>query len=424
MRVKLVLVAAIGLAGIGYVAFRSLSVGDAAPDPHAHQTAQPGLPVTATKVAVKPMPVEIATVARVQPIANVAIQPRIDGVITSVAVEEGQDVQAGDLLFTLDDRALQAALKQAQANLAKDQALLENARRNADRLVPLAAKNFTSVQNLDQAKTDVATYEATTLADQAQVQADQVQLSYTRITAPIAGRLGAINFKLGNSVRQADVASLVTINQIHPIYVTFSVQQDDLNHLRAAMAKGPVGVTATFGKTRALVGTAAAAQAVATVDPADDPANGGAIRANRQEQGVVAFIDNTIDTASNTVIVKARFDNPRDRLWPGQFVNVVMTLSTEPQAVVIPNEALQISQQGSYVWLIKSDNTVATQSVKVDRRVGDELVIGAGLKGGEMVVTEGQMRLDTGAKVEIEKPSTSKPATGDSANDPAPGVNP
>jgi|APAra7269097559_1048567.scaffolds.fasta_scaffold07921_1 multidrug efflux system membrane fusion protein len=423
MRIKLVLIAAIGLAGIGYVAFRSLSVGDAAPDPHAHQTAQPGLPVTATKVAVKPMPIEIATVARVQPMASVAIQPRIDGVITSVAVQEGQDVQAGDLLFTLDDRALQAALKQAQANLAKDQALLDNAKRNVDRLVPLAAKNFTSVQSLDQAKTDVATYDATTLADQAQVQADQVQLSYTRITAPIAGRLGAINFKLGNSVRQADATSLVTINQIHPIYVTFSVQQDDLNHLRAAMAKGPVAVTATFGKTRALVGTAAAAQAVATVDPADDPANGGTIRANRQEQGVVAFIDNTIDTASNTVIVKARFDNPRDRLWPGQFVNVVMTLSTEPQAIVIPNEALQISQQGSYVWLIKADNTVTTQSVKVDRRVGDELVISDGLKGGEMVVTEGQMRLDTGAKVEIEKRSD-KPATDGSANGAAPGVSP
>ncbi|HVI89709.1 MAG TPA: efflux RND transporter periplasmic adaptor subunit [Dongiaceae bacterium] len=423
MRFKLVLIAAIGLAGIGYVAFRSLSIGDAAPDPHAHQATQPGLPVTAVTVAVKPMPIEIATVARVQPMASVAIQPRLDGVITSVAVAEGQDVQASDLLFTLDDRALQAALKQAQANLAKDQALLENAKRNADRLVSLAAKNFTSAQSFDQAKTDVATFEATTLADQAQVQADQVQLSYTRITAPIAGRLGTINFKLGNSVRQADSTSLVTINQIHPIYVAFAIQQDDLNHLRAAMAKGPVKVTATFGKTRALVGTAAAAQSVATVDPADDPANAGTIRANRQEEGVVAFIDNTIDTASNTVIVKARFDNPRDRLWPGQFVNVVMTLSTDPRAVVIPNEALQISQQGTYVWLIKSDNTVATQSVKVDRRVGDELVISDGLKGGETVVTEGQMRLDTGAKVEIEKPQA-KPASGNAPGGDAAGVAP
>ena len=226
MRLKILVIAGIGLVGIGYLALRSLSIGDAAPDPRPAAQAPAGLPVFAATVAVKPMPVEIATVARVQPIASVAIQPRIDGVITSVAVEEGQDVKAGDLLFTLDDRALQAALKQAQANLAKDQASLDNARRNVDRLVPLAAKNYTSVQSLDQAKTDVATFEATVLADQAQVQADQVQLSYTRITAPIAGRLGAIAFKLGNTVHQADSTSLVTINQLHPIYVAFAIQQD------------------------------------------------------------------------------------------------------------------------------------------------------------------------------------------------------
>ena len=412
MRLKILVIAGIGLVGIGYLALRSLSIGDAAPDPRPAAQAPAGLPVFAATVAVKPMPVEIATVARVQPIASVAIQPRIDGVITSVAVEEGQDVKAGDLLFTLDDRALQAALKQAQANLAKDQASLDNARRNVDRLVPLAAKNYTSVQSLDQAKTDVATFEATVLADQAQVQADQVQLSYTRITAPIAGRLGAIAFKLGNTVHQADSTSLVTINQLHPIYVAFAIQQDNLNHLKAAMEAGPVAVTATFGKTRAMVGTAAAAAAVSTVDPDDDPANAGAIRTNRLEQGTVAFIDNTIDTASNTVMVKARFDNPRDRLWPGQFVNVVMTLRTEPKAVVIPNQALQISQQGNYVWLVKDDHTVIMRPVKIDRRIGNELVIAQGLTGGETVVTEGQMRLDTGARVDIEKPADSGSGAG------------
>jgi multidrug efflux system membrane fusion protein len=404
MRLKLLLVAGIALAGIGYLALRNLSVGDAAPDPRPQQ-AQPGVPVLAVTVAIKPMPVEIATVGRVQPMASVAIQPRLDGVITSVAVQEGQDVKVDDLLFTLDDRALQATLKQAQANLAKDQALLENAKRNADRLVLLAAKNFTSAQSLDQAKTDVATLAATTLADQAQVQADQVQLTYTRITAPIAGKIGTINFKLGNMVRQADTTPLVTINQIHPIYVAFAVQQDDLNHLRAALETGSVGVSATFGKTRILTGTAAASTAVSTIDPADDPVNAGATRANHQEQGAVAFIDNTIDTASNTVMVKAKFDNPRDRLWPGQFVNVLMVLRTEPAAVVIPNNALQISQQGNYVWLVKADQTVAIQPVKIDRRIGDELIIADGLKGGETVITEGQMRLDTGVKVEIQKPA-------------------
>ncbi len=411
MRLKIFLFAGIGLAGLGYVALHGLGVGDAAPTPRPSKSDQ-GLPVLAVDVVVKPIPVQIATVARVQPMASVAIQPRIDGVISSVAVEDGQDVKAGDLLFTLDDRALQAALKQAQANLAKDRALLENAKKNVDRLVPLAAKNYTSMQNLDQAKTDVATFAATAMADEAQIQSSQVELSYTRIQAPIAGRLGAINLKLGNSVRVANSTALVTINQLHPIYVAFAVQQDDLNHLKAAMAAGPVQVSATFGKTRVMVGTAAAAQAVATVDPADDPENGGAIRPNRLEQGTVAFIDNTIDTASNTVMVKARFDNPRDRLWPGQFVNVLMTLRTQPNAIVIPTKALQISQQGNYVWLIKADQTVEMRPVKVDRRVADELVIADGLHAGDKIVTEGQMRLEAGVKIEIQKPATNNPALG------------
>ena len=408
MRLKFILFAGIALAGLGYVAMRSLSVGDAAPDPRP-QKAQAGFPVTVAQVATKPMPVQIATVGRVQPMASVAIQPRIDGVISSVAVQEGQDVAAGDLLFTLDDRALQAALKQSQANVAKDQALLDNAKRNADRLVPLAAKNFTSVQTVDQAKTDVATFEATLLADQAQMQSNQVQLSYTRITAPIAGRLGSINLKLGNSVRQADTTPLVTINQLHPIYVAFSVQQDDLNHLKAAMKAGPVGVAATFGKTRALIGTAAAAQAVATVDPDDDPDNGGQVRTNRQEQGIVAFIDNTIDTASNTFIVKAAFDNPRDRLWPGQFVNVLMTLKVEPNAIVVPTKTIQIGQKGTFVWVVKQDMTVEARSIKINRRVGEDSVIASGLQPGETVVADGQMRLDVGSKVSVVK-SADQPA--------------
>jgi multidrug efflux system membrane fusion protein len=407
MKPRLLLFAAIGLAGLGYLAMRSLSIGDAAPDPRP-QKVQQGVPVAVAEVVVKPMPVQIATVARVQPIASVAIQARIDGVISRVAVEEGQDVKAGDLLFTLDDRALQAALKQAQANLAKDQALLENAKRNVDRLMPLAAKNFTSVQNLDQAKTDVATVAATVLADEAQIQSSQVQLSYTQITAPIAGRLGTINLKLGNSVRTADSTPLVTINQLHPIYVAFSIQQDDINHLRAAMAAGPVGVMATFGKTRVMVGTAAAAQAVTTVDPADDPENAGTTRANHQEPGVVAFIDNMIDSASNTVIVKARFDNPRDRLWPGQFVNVLMTLRTEPNAIVIPTKAIQISQKGTYVWVVKPDMTADARNIVINRRVGEEAIISKGLAPGEQVVSDGQMRLDVGTKVSIIKPSDPK----------------
>jgi multidrug efflux system membrane fusion protein len=382
MKSKLLLIAAVGLAGLGYLGLRGFGNGDAAPDPHAHIN-KPGLPVYAAEVTQQPMPQQIATVARVQPMATVAVQPRIEGVIESVNVAEGQEVTAGQLLMTLDDRALQAALRQAQANLAKDRAQLENAKRNVNRLIPLAAKNFTSAQSLDQAKTDVATFEAMVAGDEAQVQADQVQLSYTIIKAPISGRIGSINSKMGNLVRQADTTPLMTINQLRPIYVAFSVQQNYLDDLQAAMQAGPVPVSATFPDAKQYTSI------VGETPPA--------------QRGEVAFIDNTIDAASNTLTVKARFDNADERLWPGQYVNVVVTLKTDPKAIVVPTDALQISQQGSYVWVIKDDMTVEMRPVTVAQRIGDKAVIAKGVSPGEKVVTEGQMRLENGSKVSIEQ---------------------
>ncbi|TXH36243.1 MAG: efflux RND transporter periplasmic adaptor subunit [Rhodospirillaceae bacterium] len=382
MKSKLLLIAAVALAGLGYLAVRGFGSGDAAPDPNAHHS-QPGLPVYAAEVTQQPMPQQIDTVARVQPMATVAVQPRIEGVIASVNVQEGQEVKAGDLLMTLDDRALQAALRQAQANLAKDRAQLENAKRNVNRLIPLAAKNFTSAQTLDQAKTDVAAFEATVAADEAQVQADQVELSYTVIKAPISGRIGSINSKLGNLVRQADTTPLMTINQLRPIYVSFSVQQNYLDDIQAAMQAGPVHVAAIFPDAKQLPSI------VGETPPA--------------QQGDVAFIDNTIDSASNTLTVKAKFDNIDERLWPGQYVNIIMTLKTDPKAIVVPTDALQISQQGSYVWIVKPDMTVEMRPVTVAQRIENKAVISKGVSPGEKVVTEGQMRLENGAKVSVEQ---------------------
>ena len=382
MKSKLLLIAAVALAGLGYLTVRGFGDGDAAPNPNAHHS-EPGSPVYAAEVTQQPMPQQIDTVARVQPMATVAVQPRIEGVIASVNVQEGQEVKAGDLLMTLDDRALQAALRQAQANLAKDRAQLENAKRNVNRLVPLAAKNFTSAQSLDQAKTDVAAFEATVAADEAQVQADQVELSYTVIKAPISGRIGSINSKLGNLVRQADTMPLMTINQLRPIYVSFAVQQNYLDDIQAAMQAGPVRVAAIFPDAKQLPSI------VGDTPPA--------------QQGEVAFIDNTIDSASNTLMVKAKFDNTDERLWPGQYVNVVMTLKTDPKAIVVPTDALQIGQQGSYLWVIKSDMTVEMRPVTVAQRIANKAVISKGVSPGEKVVTEGQMRLENGSKVSVEQ---------------------
>lgn len=389
MKLKFLLIAAVGFVGVSYFVVRSFSNGDAAPDPHAQQ-AKPGLPVYAAEVVEQPMPEQISTVARVQPMASVSVQPRIDGLIASVNVTEGQEVKAGDLIFTLDDRALQAALRAAQANLAKDRALLENAQRNVNRLIPLAAKNFTSAQNLDQAKTDVATLEATVAADEAQVQSSQVQLTYTVIKAPIAGRIGSINSKLGNLVRQADTTPLTTIIQLKPIYVAFSVQQTYLDDLQIAMTTGPVPVIATFPDAKEFV------SAVGTTPP--------------HQSGEVAFLDNSIDAASNTLMVKARFANDNERLWPGQYVNVVVTLRTDPNAIVVPIAALQVSQQGSYVWTIKPDMTVEMRPVSVAQRIADKAVITKGVAPGERVVTEGQMRLENGVRVSIEQPKADAPA--------------
>lgn len=393
MKLKLLLIAALTLGGLGYFLLRGFSAGDAAPDPHAAQNgaAKPGLPVYAAEAVRQPMPEQISTVARVQPMASVAVMPRIDGLIASVNVNEGQEVKVGDLLFTLDDRALQAALRQAQANLAKDRALLENAKRNVNRLTPLAAKNFTSAQSLDQAKTDVATYEASVAADDAQVQSSQVQLSYTVIHAAIAGRIGSINSKLGNLVRQSDSTPLTTINQLQPIYVTFSVQQAYLDDLQTAMTKGPVPVSASFP----------AAKEFNTVVGAMPP----------PQAGQIAFIDNTIDPASNTLMVKARFDNANERLWPGQYVNVVVTLRTDPNALVVPTAALQVGQQGNYVWIIKPDMTVEMRPVAVAQRIGDKAVLTKGVEPGERVVTEGQMRLENGVHVSIEQAQATPQAT-------------
>jgi multidrug efflux system membrane fusion protein len=371
----LLVAAAIAVGGYYY-----LAPGSSAQTKSAGSAPALPVPVVVAEATRKAMPVELSTIGRVQTVASVAVRSRIDGVITGVNVADGQEVKAGEILFTLDDRALQAALHQTQAALARDKAQLDNAKRDVDRIAPLAQRDFVSRQALDQARTNVAALEATVQSDQAQVEAAQVQLSYTAIRAPFAGRLGTISFKIGNSIKANDTTSLVTLNQIRPIYVSFSLPQTNFAAIQQAMAKHALGVDASV--------------------PGDPAA---------PLSGQVAYIENLIDPTTNTLSVKASFGNADNRLWPGQFVNVTMTLGVQPDAVVVPAEAVQAGQNTSFVYVVKEDSTVEARPVTIDRTVGAETVIATGVAAGDKVVVNGQLRLDNGTKVEI-RPADNGPA--------------
>jgi multidrug efflux system membrane fusion protein len=330
------------------------------------------VPVVVAEAVRKEMPIEVSTIGRVQTIASVAVRSRIDGVVAAVNAADGQEVKAGDVLFTLDSRALEAAVLQAKATLARDRAQLENAKREVERLKPLSQRDFVSRQQFDQTQTNAAALEATLQADQAQLQSAEVGLSYATIRAPIDGRLGTINFKLGNSIKANDTTPLVTLNQIRPIYVAFSVPQAQFPAIQAAAAKGPLEVEAAV--------------------PGDA---GEALR------GKLAYLENAIDPTTNTLSLKAAFENSKDRLWPGQFVNATLVLGTEADAVVIPAEAVQAGQNASFVFALKDDSTVEVRPVTVDRTIGNEAVITKGVAGGDKVVVNGQLRLDNGTKVTV-----------------------
>jgi multidrug efflux system membrane fusion protein len=374
MRVRLVLlIVLIAVLGGGGFLIYSQQRGTAAQAPAGPKAAK-AVPVSVTLVEQKAAPALLHTVGRVQTLASVAVRSRIDGVIASVGVTDGQEVKAGDELFRIDDREAQATLKLAQANLGKDQASLANAKRQVDRLTPLAAKNFTTKQDYDTATTAVETLQATILADQAAIDAAKVTLSYTVIRAPISGRIGTVALKLGNSVRAADSTALVQINQLQPVLTAFSVAQENMGELQRAMAAGKVPVTAKIPDSTA---------------PAQD--------------GEVSYVENAIDPTTNTLSVKAQFPNTDEFLWPGQFVNITMTLRVDPNAIVVPSAAVQVNQDGSYAWVVKPDNTVEMREVSVVRQLGSEMVVQGKLKPGERVVIEGQLRLENGAKVEIVK---------------------
>lgn len=330
------------------------------------------VPVETAVAGRKTMPVRLTALGNVTPVASVAIKTQVDTTITDVHFRDGASVQKGDLLFTLDCRQIEADMKRVQAIIDGAQSTLEQAQRDVERYTDLVGRNATPIVTLNNAQTAVNVSRATAESNRAQLENLKVQLSFCSIRASISGRISMANVKVGNFVRQADTAPMATINQMVPVYVSFTVPQKNLPDIRKAIA----AETAT----------------VEAIIPGDD----------KRASGQVTMIENSVDSATGMAMVRATMPNKDELLWPGTLVTTDMTLRNE-EGVVVPAQAVQVSQTGTFVFVIK-DGVAQVQAVKVERQIGTESVIASGLNGGETVVTEGQLLLSSGTRVNVRTP--------------------
>jgi multidrug efflux system membrane fusion protein len=370
----------IALLGLGYH-FRGLVLDKGADAGFARPPATQS--VLADVAVEMPAPIQLTAIGSVQSIATVMVKSRIDGQIAQVHFKEGQEVKEGDLLFTLDERALRAQLAQSEATLDRDRASLERARSEVTRQSGLATRGVAPAQKFEDVETSVAVLKATVRADEAAVEAARVNLNYATILAPIDGRTGSVALKKGNLVKATELSSqvpLVTISQLRPIYVAFTVPERRLAELRAAEAEGKLPVVATIPS-----------------------------QPQTPIAGTLAFIDNQVDVATGTITLKAEFANDDTRLWPGQYVNITLTLGVQANAVVAPSAAIQIGQNGPYVFVVRPDSTVELRLVRTDRTINGKTVIAQGLAAGDRVVVDGQLRLDNGTRVAIQRPEAAPP---------------
>jgi multidrug efflux system membrane fusion protein len=357
------------------------------------------VPVVTASSVVKAMPITIPAVGTAEPLVTVQVRAQVTGQLSRVHFGEGQDVRQGDTLFTLDSRPFEAALRQAEAVLARDTAQSKNAQSQQTRYKELFDRGLIP---RDQYETQMATasaLEATLAADQSQVENARLSLQYTTIKAPISGRTGALAVHAGDLVRANDTAPLVVINQVAPIYVAFSVPGRYLPDIRQNQAKRPLRIEA-YSKPGEAPGTPQTAPAAPGTD-AVTPLAGtqAAASSSLSEGGVVSFIDNAVDPTTGTIKLKGTFANSDHALWPGLFVQVTLVLATDLKAIVVPAAAVQTSQSGQYVFVVKSDRTVEMRNIRVGRQLGEEMVIAEGLAAGEEVVTDGHLRLTPGAHV-------------------------
>jgi RND family efflux transporter MFP subunit len=365
-RTLILLVGAIGIAAAAGFITRSPWMGGTT---NAQGPQRPrAVSVELAKAERKSVPVDVDANGTVTPISSVALKSRLETTITAVHFEDGARVNEGDLLFTLDSRQIDALIEQAEGVLAKDQAQLEGAQRDLRRYNDLVGKGATTQVNVDNARTQSDILTGAIKADQAALDNLKVQKSYTTIRAPFSGRISVANVKVGNFVRPADVAPLAVINQMAPVYVTFAVPQRVLVDLRESMAKGVSSVTATI------------------------PGH------QRSETGKVAMVENTVDATTGMVTVRGIMKNENETLWPGTLVATKLVIRSE-DAIVVPTVAVQRSQSGNFVFVVK-DGTAKVQAVTVDRTAQGISVISEGLTGGESVVVDGQLLLSDGTRVE------------------------
>ncbi len=334
----------------------------------------PTFPVTVAPVEQKTVPRVLRAIGNVEAFSTVAIKSQISGQLMSVHFADGQDVQKSDLLFELDPRPFQADLSRAEANLARDSAQATIAREKAARWEKLMHDGVVSREEHDELQATADAAAAAVLADKAAIESARVNLGYTRILSPISGRTGGLKVHAGNLVKaNDDNVSMLTINQVTPIYVYFSVPEQNLAEIKRYLAGGHLQIKAY-------------------------PPDAGA----SPSEGLLDFVDNAVDTTTGTIRLRATCANADRRLWPGQFVNVVLTLAQEPDRIVIPSQAIQNGQNGQYVYVVKQDMTVEMRPIAVLRSDAGQSVIQSGLSAGERVVTDGQLRLGPGAHVEIK----------------------
>ncbi len=331
------------------------------------------VPVTVGVVERKDVPVQVEQIGAVEAYSTVAVKAQIGGELREVHFKEGQEVRRGDLLFTIDPRPHQAAVQSAEAALARDTVLLQNAREEFERYIDLVKKDYVTPEDYDRKRATAAALEAAVRADQAAVENARLQLGYCTIRSPIDGRTGRLLEHRGNLVKANADEPLVVINQITPVYVAFSVPEQNLARIKARQAERPL-------QARAVI-------------PGDQ---GGPIT------GTLTFLNNEVDGATGTFLLKATFPNEDRRLWPGQFVNVTLDLDVTPNALVVPSEAIQTGQQGPFVFVVKPDMTVESRPVAVRGIHQHETLVEGGVEAGESVVTDGQIRLVPGSLVEVK----------------------
>jgi len=330
------------------------------------------VPVFVAKATSRDVPVEIDAVGNVQAYSSVSIRSQLTGKIVKVHFTEGQEVKAGDLLFTIDPRPYEAALNQFQANLQRDQAQLINGRLNFERISNLFASKIAAQADYETAEATYQSAQSTILADAAAITNAQLNLEYTAIRSPLDGRTGNLATKEGNVVKAPD-DMLVSVMQIHPIYVAFAVPEQNLSSIRRQVQHETLEVKAfASGDTNNVAG------------------------------GILTFIDNTVDTNTGTILLKATFPNTNTVLWPGQFVQTTLVLSNLTQATVVPSQAVQTGQDGEFIFVVKADDTVEARPISAGITYEGERVITSGLKPGETVVIDGQVKLTARAKISVK----------------------